>query len=257
VGLPEDVEHVIEELSRRLDADKAGRLRRLGGRLLELALRRVVSSNHTVIELIVAAHLLSEGYDVEVEHVLAPNLVCDIYAFKDGKSMIVEVETGFVPPENSVDPLAFRMARELSKVARYSGYSDYFAMATPPFHILQLPYLIFMPPREREGLGLLRLKRVIDEYYRKPPVSYEELLGARLHYVYVVLVDMFEAVRLTAREYYVYFVERPAQAISRVGGDGLWSALSPFFYMPEGVERGVSEDFSLGRTYTGEDDEQA
>ncbi|RLE71244.1 MAG: hypothetical protein DRJ43_00100 [Thermoprotei archaeon] len=225
VGLIEDIDKVLESLKCRVDPPASSRLEQLSSRLKELALRRVISSNHTVIELIVAAHLLSKGFDVEVEYVLAPSLVCDVYGVKDGRSIIVEVETGFVPPENSLDPVAYRMARELSKVARYSKYADEFAMAVPPFHILQLPYLIFLPPEERVKWGLDRLKSLIDTYYSKPPVTFDELLKARLHYVYVVIVDRLELVELTAREYYVSFIERAVVALSKMEGE--WPLIRP------------------------------
>ncbi len=217
VGLSEDIDTVVERLGRELDTRARARLEQLGSRLKELALRRVVSSNHTVMELIVASHLLSKGFEVDVEHVLAPDLVCDVYASLNGESLVVEVETGFVPPENSTDPVAYRLARELSKVARYSAYSDYFAMAVPPFHVLQLPYIIFLPPEERARWGIEYFKRLIDVYYKKPPVKLEELLMAKLHYVYVVLVDALKLIELTAREYFVIFVERPAALLWRAG----------------------------------------
>jgi len=215
VGLAEDIDSVIERLKDRLNHPVKETLDNLGSRLKELALRRLVSSNHTAMELVVAAHLLSKGYSVEIEHVLAPNLVCDIYAVLDGKSLIVEVETGFVPPENSIDPVAYRFARELSKVARYSRYADFFAMAVPPFHILQLPFIVFMPPEERKRWGVEYFKRLLDLYYSKPPVKLEELLDAKLHYVYVVLVDTLELIELTAREYFVTFIERPAMLLAK------------------------------------------
>ena len=226
MGLLEDVDLVIEGLKEKLPPPADGTLEQLGAKLKELALRRVVSSNHTVMELVVAAHLLSKGYSIDVEHVLAPNLVCDIYAVREGRSLIVEVETGFVPPENSKDPLSYRFARELSKVARYSQYSDYFALAIPPFHILQLPVAVFLPPEERQRWGIDYFKELIDAYYTKPPVKLEELLSARLHYVYIVLVDTLEVVELTAREYFVTFIERPAILLAKAKWPLGWTPLS-------------------------------
>jgi len=223
VGLVEDIDAAIASLGEKLDPGARHRLEQLGDKLKELALRRVISSNHTVMELVVAAHLLSRGYEVEVEHELAPSLVCDVYGIRDGRSLIVEVETGFVPPENSLDPVAYRMARELSKVARYSRYADEFAVAVPPFHILQLPYIMFLPPEERVRWGISHFKNLIDSYYSKPPVKFDELLEAKLHYVYIVLVDKLQLIELTAREYYISFLERPAAILSQAG----WPFISP------------------------------
>ncbi|MCS7105402.1 MAG: hypothetical protein NZ954_07585 [Thermofilaceae archaeon] len=217
MGLIESVDSVTERLVKNMDPPASEKLEQLASRLKELALRKVISSNHTVMELIVSAHLLSKGYDVEIEYVLAPGLVCDLYASNGDKSIVVEVETGFVPPENSVDPVAYRLARELSKVARYSRFSDYFVMAIPPFHILQLPYIVFLPPEERVQWGIEYFKKLIDAYYTKPPVKDEELLSAKLHYVYIVLVDALKLVELTAREYFQIFIERPAILLYRAG----------------------------------------
>ncbi|MEM1509483.1 MAG: hypothetical protein QW291_07475 [Thermofilaceae archaeon] len=217
MGLAEDIDEVITRLSSRLDPPLSKRLEILGAKLKELALRHMVSSNHTVMELVIAKHLLERGYEVEVEYELAPNLVCDIFATRNGRTIITEVETGFVPPENSTDPMAYRMARELSKVARYSKHSDEFAMAIPPFHILQLPYVLFLPPEERDRWGIKYFKNLIDAYYSKPPVDFDELMTAKLHYVYVVLVDSLQMIELTAGEYYNFFVERPASLLWRTG----------------------------------------
>ena len=235
MGLSEDIDAVVSRLAEGLEGGARVRLEQLGSRLKELALRKVVSSNHTVMELVVASHLLSKGYEVDVEHVLAPDLVCDVYASLNGESLIVEVETGFVPPENSTDPVAYRLARELSKVARYSRYSDYFAMAIPPFHILQLPYIVFLPPEQRAEWGIEYFKRLVDIYYTKPPVKLEELLTARLHYVYIVLVDALKLVELTAREYFITFIERPAILLWRAG----WPLSAPPPNGPEVLYEGV------------------
>lgn len=241
VGLVEDIDAVVKRLGEGLEAPAREKLEQLGSRLKELAIRKVISSNHTVMELVVASYLLSKGYEVYVEHVLAPDLVCDIYASLNGESLIVEVETGFVPPENSTDPVAYRLARELSKVARYSRYSDYFAMAIPPFHILQLPYIVFLPPEERARWGIEYFKRLVDVYYTKPPVKLEELLLAKLHYIYIVLVDALKLIELTAREYFVTFIERPAILLWRAG----WPLSAP---PPNGFEAQLgSTELPIGR----------
>jgi len=222
VGLAEDIDLVVERLESKLDPDSAASLRWLGSKLKNLALRRAISSNHTVMELVVAAYLLSKGYSVDAEREVAPGLVCDLYATKDDKTLVVEVETGFVPPENSKDPIAYRFARELSKVARYSKHADIFAMAVPPFHILQLPPLIFLPSAERRLWNLEAFKRILDAYYARPPLELDDLLSAKLHYVYVVLVDTLELIELTAREYFLTFVERPSILMARNGWPPSW-----------------------------------
>jgi hypothetical protein len=69
------------------------------------------------MELICAKHLIQKGFDVEIEHDL-DKVSCDVYGVKGFGSVIIEVETGFVPPENAVDPLTYLKARIASKITR-------------------------------------------------------------------------------------------------------------------------------------------
>ncbi|MFQ6053961.1 MAG: hypothetical protein ACE5OO_07030, partial [Candidatus Bathyarchaeia archaeon] len=105
-----DVETVIERMRGDLDQAEYASLLRLRDRIFELHGRNVVKINHSVMELVCAKHLIQAGFDVELEHDLN-GISCDIYAVKGYGTLIVEVETGFVPPEHALDPQSYLRAR--------------------------------------------------------------------------------------------------------------------------------------------------
>ena len=172
-----------------VDDETGRRLNRLKDRLVRLDETNVLKINHSVMELVCAKYLILRGYDVTVEHPLTENLVCDLYATRGMGTMIVEVETGFVPPENALYPITYRGARIASKIARYSVHSNKFVLAAPPHHILQIPPVFLKPPRERSLRDLRELKGTCDKYYKNPPLSLDELRYGRLHSVHIIDVD--------------------------------------------------------------------
>ena len=54
------------------------------------------------MELVCAKHLIEFGYTVDVEDWF-DILVCDVFASKGDGEAIVEIETGFIPPEHALD----------------------------------------------------------------------------------------------------------------------------------------------------------
>ncbi len=91
----------------------------------------LVKINHSILELICASNLISRGYAVEVEKDVSNILVCDIFGKKGGGSTIIEIETGFTPPDHAMDTIDYFAARLMSKIARYSQYCGKFSLATP------------------------------------------------------------------------------------------------------------------------------
>ncbi|MEM0269185.1 MAG: hypothetical protein QXI51_07510, partial [Candidatus Korarchaeum sp.] len=87
-------------------------------KLVDLHRKGLVKINHSAMEIVVAAHFIARGYEVDVE-VPIDDLKCDLLCLK-GSKVIVEVETGYVPPEHALDPDSFCRARIASKIARYS-----------------------------------------------------------------------------------------------------------------------------------------
>ncbi len=141
------------------------------------------------MELVCAKHLISKGYDLDVERLADGGLTYDLCGVKGYGTLIVEVETGFVPPEHALDPMTYCKARIASKIARYSNYADKFGIGTPPHYIVQIPPSFTKAPRFRSSEELEEIKRLCDLYYKDPPVSLDEIKNARLHSIYIIDVD--------------------------------------------------------------------
>ncbi len=197
----EDVEALKESVRRRYGERVAEALSRPAMKLIELHSRGIVKTNHSVLELICAAHLISRGYEVDVERHLEGPLVCDVYGVKGEGTVIVEVETGFTSPEHALDPLTYLRARITSKVARYSRFADWFCLATPRNNILEIHSALVKPPSYRTEAELTRLKALCDLYYSNPPVTMEELRNCRLHSVMVIDVDDVAVYDFSPEEY--------------------------------------------------------
>jgi len=206
VKLIKELQTISDDLCLKMSMEKCSHLKNLTAQLINMAKKKLIKSNHTIMELIIAAFLIKRDFDIYIEKYLDEDLICDIYAEKNGIKLIVEVETGFVPPSNSLDPILYRAVREISKVVRYSKYSNYFALATPPYHILQLPEFLFFPPSLRSMELITKTKEILDKYYKNPPISLEEIKSAKLDYVYLTIVDEQKVIEYTAKEYYSKYV---------------------------------------------------
>jgi hypothetical protein len=173
-----DVDSVVSKIYDKLDPSYHPKIRQLREDLERMHRQNRVKINHSVMELVCAAHLVEAGFDVQLET-----------AEKGLGSLMVEAETGFVPPENALDPLVYLRARAASKIVRYSGYASKFVLATPPYYVLQILPSLTKPPRFRTEEEIASIKKLCDLYYTNPPVSVEEIRNARLHAIYVVDVD--------------------------------------------------------------------
>jgi hypothetical protein len=182
------VDALIEKISGELSEEEFRKIIQLREDLTRKYQRNEVKINHTVMELICAKHLIHMGFDVSLEHSLN-SISTDIYAQKGMGSLIVEVETGFVPPDHALDPMTYLRARVTSKITRYSSYANKFVLASPPHYIMQVPPSLTKPPRFRTEEEVSHMKELCDLYYRSPPVSLEEIRNARIHSIYVVDVD--------------------------------------------------------------------
>ena len=170
-------------------------------RLIELYKRNLVKINHSVMELVCAKHLIRYGYSVDVETQLTDILVCDVHAEKGEGIAIVEIETGFIPPEHALDPLGYYAARIASKIARYSKYSNQFVLATTPVSVLHIPPLFRRPPRDRRPSEVREIKHLCDKYYMNPPVTEDELLNARVHMIYIINTDAGKVTEMDVDSY--------------------------------------------------------
>jgi hypothetical protein len=171
-------------------------------RLIDLYKRNIVKINHSAMELVCARHLIRYDYTVDVEKQLSDILVCDLYATKGEGEAIVEIETGFIPPEHALDPLSYYSARVASKIARYSKFANQFVLATPPVSILPIPRIFRRPPRDRSREDIRKVKLLCDRFYHNPPISYGEILNGRLHMIYIINIDQGKVIEMDIDSYF-------------------------------------------------------
>jgi hypothetical protein len=185
----QDLEVLLARLTGDLPEDAAVKLRHLRDRLVELQKENVVKINHSVMELVCAKYLVLKGYDVQVEHPLDEVLTCDLYGVKGYGNLVVEIETGFIPPDHALDPSTYTSARLASKIIRYSSFAGKFALGVPPHYVLPFPQALALPPKKRSAEDLDSIKLLCDLYYHNPPVTEEQVREARIHEILVVDVD--------------------------------------------------------------------
>lgn len=195
-----DLETIFSKMKDDLDEEELKKMLILKNNLLELNNKNLVKINHSVMELVCAKHLIKAGFNVELEFTLK-KISCDMYAVKGYGSVIVEVETGFVPPEHAVDPMMYLRARIISKITRYSSFANKFILATPPYYIMQIPPPLTKPPRFRTDDEINSIKCLCDLYYSNPPVTIEEIRNARLHSIYAIDVDNATVTEWDVNEY--------------------------------------------------------
>ena len=183
-----DIVILTAKLNSNTNTEVKKKLDTLKHRLIRMHEKNVVKINHSVMEMVCAKHLLLKGYEVDIERPI-DGLVCDLYGVKGLGSHIVEIETGFIPPSHALDPANYRKSRIASKIIRYGNHSEKFALGVPPYYILQIPDILVKPPRARTKEDLKYLKTLCDLYYKKPPVSLDEIRNARIHTIYIIDVD--------------------------------------------------------------------
>jgi hypothetical protein len=176
-------------MTKNSSAEVIDRLDFVRNRLVDLYKRNLVKINHSVMELVCSKHLIEFGYYVDVERRLTDILVCDVFASKGDGEAIVEIETGFIPPEHALDPTAYYVARIASKISRYSKHANKFVLATTPVSILPIPNLFRFPVRARRADEIQKLKHVCDNYYKDPPIEVDDILNGRLHMIYIIDID--------------------------------------------------------------------
>ena len=195
-----DINEIMGKMRPELEEEEYAQLRTLRDQLFGLQRANQVKINHSVMELICAKHLIKNGFQVEMEHMIK-KVSCDVFGTKGFGTALVEVETGFVSPENALDPNTYLKARVASKITRYSGFANKFILGTPPYYIMQIPPALTKPPRFRTDEEIEAIKRLCDLYYTSPPVSIEEIRNARLHSIYAIDVDTVSVREWEVNEY--------------------------------------------------------
>jgi len=185
----QDLTVLLSRLTKDSGKEVENKLNMLKDWLLKLQKENVVKINHSIMELVCAKYLIQKGYDVQLEYQLNEILVCDLYSIKGLGNLIVEIETGYIPPENALAPLTYTSARLASKIIRYSSFAGKFALGVPPHYILPFPRALAKPPRNRTDQEIIEIKKLCDAYYQKPPVTFEEIRNARIQDIYIIDVD--------------------------------------------------------------------
>ena len=184
-----DVNAVTDRLSSKLSEEDMPKLNFVRQQLIEMYKQNLVKINHSVLELICASELIANGYAVEVEKEISDILVCDLFAQKGDGDTIIEIETGFTPPDHAMDTIDYSTARIMSKIARYSKYCSKFSLATPVTGIIPIPKIFLIPPNARKKEDIKKVQDLCDRYYKNPPINYDDILNARLHSIYLINVD--------------------------------------------------------------------
>ena len=184
-----DVYDVTDRLSSKLSEEDLPKLNFVRQQLIEMYKQNLVKINHSVLELICASELIANGYAVEVEKEISDILVCDLFAQKGDGDTIIEIETGFTPPDHAMDTIDYSTARIMSKIARYSKYCSKFSLATPVTGIIPIPKVFLIPPNARKKEDIKKVQDLCDRYYKNPPINYDDILNARLHSIYLINVD--------------------------------------------------------------------
>jgi len=169
--------------------------------LVDLYKKNLVKINHSALELVCARRLVKQGYEVKVENRLDSTLVCDVMGSRGDGPLIVEIETGFIPPEAALEPSAYARSRIASKIARYSRFAGKFALGTTPSYLLDLPDFFVKPSRVRSREEAASIKTMTDVRYNRPPITIDELMQATLHSVFLIDVDSASAEEVDPQAY--------------------------------------------------------
>ena len=185
----DDVYSITELLSEHLPPELTPKLNFVRQTLIEFYKKNLVKINHSILELICAAELISHGFSVDVEKSVSNVLVCDLFGKKGDGTSIIEIETGFTPPEHALDTVDYYVARIVSKIARYSKHCGKFSLATPVVNILPISDIFLLPPDTRKPEDVMKLKKLCDRFYKNPQIKLEDIQNAHIHSVYLINTD--------------------------------------------------------------------
>ena len=197
----QDLTILMSRLTLDVEKDVENKLIMLKNWLINLQKKNIVKINHSVMELVCAKYLILKDYEVQLEYPLNDFLTCDLYSIKGYGNLIVEIETGFIPPDYALSPLTYTSARLASKIIRYNSFAGKFALGMPPHYILPFPKALAKPPRKRTSKEILEIKDLCDKYYQNPPVTEEEIQNARIQEIYIIDVDQAKVQEIDPETY--------------------------------------------------------
>lgn len=220
-----DLDKLLEQLQPTTDSETMEQLTIIRDRLVELNRKRLVKINHSVMQVLCAMHLIEQDYDVKIEHPLVGGqLMADLFAIRDREpefendiesvliserlglsvnkeALVVEIETGYVPPNAALYPIRYRQTRIAAKIARYCRYSHRFGLAAPNYHILQIPEILLKPPELRDVVEIQRIKEDCDQFYKSPPILLDTLAMSETDYIYSINVDQVTVTQIPPHKY--------------------------------------------------------
>src|SRR4030042_1443407 len=130
----QDLAALMSRLTIGVEKDVENKLNVLKDWLLALQRENVVKINHSIMELVCAKYLILKGYEVQLEYPLNELLTCDLYSTKGYGNLIVEIETGFIPPEHALFPLTYTSARLTKKKILDRRSAIKLALGLPPLY---------------------------------------------------------------------------------------------------------------------------
>ncbi|MHA2313294.1 MAG: hypothetical protein ACXADC_12265 [Candidatus Thorarchaeota archaeon] len=220
-----DLDKLMNQLQSTSDEETMDQLTEIRDRLVDLNRKRLIKINHSVMQLICAKHLIDQGYEVKSEHPLVGGqLHADIFAVRDREpelehdietvmiserlglpvekeALVVEIETGYVPPKAALYPTHYRQTRIAAKIARYCRYSHCFGLATPNYHVLQIPGILLRPPALRDKDEIVQIKKECDLYYKSPPILIDALAMSEIDHIYLISIDKGNVIQVPPHEY--------------------------------------------------------
>ena len=220
-----DIDKLLERIEPSTSSKVMNQLHQVRERFIELSQKRLVKINHSIMQFLCAKHLIENGYRVEIEYPLNGGaLMADIFAVRkrllddgddakdvilsemhgiseDEETLVMEVETGYVPPKAALNPGRYRLIRIAAKISRYAGFSHFFCLSTPHYHVLQIPDAMLQPVGKRDNSELANLKDLCDVQYFSPPVLYDELATSEIHSIFVVNVDETKVLEVDPQKY--------------------------------------------------------
>ncbi|NLE04468.1 MAG: hypothetical protein GX638_06675, partial [Crenarchaeota archaeon] len=177
------------------------KLNRLRDYLNHLHKLNLVKINHSVMELVCSKYLIQKDYSVELEYALNEILTCDLFGKNGNSTLVVEIETGFIPPEHALDPLTYTYTRIASKIVRYSNFAEKFVLGIPAHYLLPLPEIFISQPNQRSDSDIELIKNLCDYFYQNPPLTEEDIKKARIDEIYIIDVDRTNIQVITPASY--------------------------------------------------------
>lgn len=202
-----DLNILTKNLGVGCEAAVVNKLEALRDKLVNLWGKNGLKINHTAMEMVCAKPLILRGLDVDLEHHLGGGVECDLYATGGNEKLIVEIETGFVPPEHALDPITSCEARIAGKIVRYSKYATRFGLGAPPNYIMEIPRVLTKPVERRRRKEVEAVRTLCAPYYAKSAISLDEIKNAKIHTIYIINVDKASVKELSPISYIKKYIE--------------------------------------------------